>query len=177
MTQIWWTKIRRFTARIRNYLLFAFFPSTPLSKFSSTPSQPKLEPISIEAVTDEKVSNNNRTARLISEEKVSVNERYNDWLAALLKQLPQDVTFEEFKQVAEGLADFSPQGKLCFSLADYLSVLANKENASIEYAHYCHASRQPAIDFALTLLNQNKDASHIVEPSSLLIHNSSIDRS
>lgn len=172
-----WTKIKRFAARIRHYLLFAFFPSTPLSKFSSTASQPKLEPISIEAVTDEKVSNNNRTARLISEEKVSVNERYNDWLAALLKQLPQDVTFEEFKQVGEGLADFSPQGKLCFSLADYLSVLANKENASVEYAHYCHASRQPAIDFALTLLNQDNDESHIVEPSSLLIHNSSIDRS
>lgn len=174
--QIRWTKIKRFAARIKHYLLFAFFPSTPLSKFSSTASQPKLEPIAIEAVTDEKVSSNGRTARLVSEEKVSVNERYSDWIKPL-RQLPPDVTFEQFKQVAEGLADFSPQGKLCFSLADYLSVLANKENASVEYAHYCHASRQPAIDFALTLLNQDNDESHIVEPSSLLIHNSSIDRS
>jgi hypothetical protein len=122
-----------------------------------------------EPVTDVRVQHEGRVLRFLSSDPVRFERGYADWIEPLTK-LPPGATADELREAMRSLPGFDESGLMLFPLEVYQQSLPRRAGTVIEWAHYCRASRQPAIDLLLDHARQDENASHLVDPSVLLIY-------
>ncbi|MFL6227963.1 MAG: hypothetical protein ACJ741_04190 [Pyrinomonadaceae bacterium] len=122
-----------------------------------------------EPLTDFRVTQDGRELRFLSSDPVRFEREYADWIAPL-KKLPLGASADELREALNSLPGFEEQGQMFFPLEVYRQSLPGRDGTVIEWAHYCRASRQIAVDLLLAQVQPAGDASHPVDPSVLLIY-------
>jgi hypothetical protein len=133
---------------------------TPEREISQTADEP---------LTDASVRRDGRELRLLSSDPVRFELEYREWIAPLMK-LPPDATAEALREAIHALPGFDERGQMFFPLEVYRQSLPRRVGVAVEWAHYCRASRQPAIDLLLARVGQAAATAHIVDTSVLLLY-------
>jgi hypothetical protein len=122
-----------------------------------------------EPLTDVGVRRDGRELRVLSSDPVRFELEYREWIAPLMK-LPPDATPEALREAIHALPGFDERGQMFFPLEVYRQSLPQRAGVAIEWAHYCRASRQPAIDLLLARVGQEATTAHVVDSSVLLLY-------
>jgi hypothetical protein len=125
------------------------------------------------AVTDVEVRQEAREVRLLSSGRVRVEGSYADALAPL-RRLSPDLKAEDLARAINEMQDALIAEGSFFPLEVYLQRLPGEDGSAVEWAQYCRASRQPAIDLLLSLAGQKGSPADRAETSALLIYGRAI---
>ena len=132
--------LRWLSERVQTHL----FSSLRLpSLFPRQPSQEKNQDVVLEK--------NGRRLEVVSDEVVSVNRDYAEWIAPL-NSLPGKVTIDQLKEAIEALPNYDPQGQYFFPSASYLAGSRSYQHLAVEFVHRCRLRRAPSDDPEVMLI-------------------------
>ncbi|MFL6207687.1 MAG: hypothetical protein ACJ74W_02490 [Pyrinomonadaceae bacterium] len=167
----WWQRIYDSSARLRRWLRTNFYLPGLRPRWLLFAGVAEAPAPTESAVTDERVPRAGRDLRLLSSAPMRIDQSYAQWLATLTELAPGR-TVAEFQRAATQPTGGSAAAPIFFPLETYLSALADSTDRAADFAHYLTASRQPALDFALTLIGQKSAATELTSaPVSLLLYN------
>jgi hypothetical protein len=81
-----------------------------------------------------------RQLDVVSDENVSVNRDYAEWIAPL-NSLPGRVTIDQLKEAIEALPNYDPQGQYFFPSESYLAATRSHQHLAVEFVHRCRVQR------------------------------------
>ena len=107
---------------------------------------------------------NQRRLDVVSDENVSINRDYAEWLKPL-DSLPGKVTIQQLKEAIEALPNYDPQGHYFFPSGSYLAASRSYQHLAVEFVHRCRVQRASTVE-------QNPEAMLIYDrPQHPTLHN------